>query len=73
MNEPRCWLCNRKMKLYREREHWRLWCSPCAASYIGMKSENKDAFLLSYARFYAEKRGNGQMLLSLQFDTEVNA
>ena len=66
MSGERCWLCNRKMQLFHERGHWRLWCSPCAASYTSAKGEDKDRFLSAYARFCAEKRGNGQ--LSMRFE-----
>lgn len=57
MSAQRCWLCNRKMELFRNGNGWRLWCSPCAATYMDVKGEPKDEFLAAYARFYAEKRG----------------
>ena len=60
---PRCWICNRRMELFRENGKYRLWCSPCAASYFCTEHMGRDAFLAGYAAFYAEKRGNGQQAL----------
>lgn len=68
MTAPHCWLCNRKMQLFHERGYWRLWCSPCAASYICTRHVGRDAFLAGYAAFYAEKRGDGQLQLTLEVD-----
>ena len=63
MAEPRCWICNRKMRLNHKKTGWWLHCGPCAATYMDVIDEPKDRFLESYDRFYREKRGNGQMSL----------
>lgn len=62
MAEPRCWLCNRKMKLERDKDGFWLHCGPCAATYMeGEVKRTRDEFLACYDMFYREKRCDGQI------------
>ena len=66
MAAPRCWICNRKMKLNSPRDGYWLHCGPCAATYMDVKGMSKDEFLACYDRFYREKRGDGQMVIRFE-------
>ncbi len=68
MSAPRCWICNRKMRLNRNKDGWWLHCGPCAATYMDVHGWPKGRFLAGYDMFYREKRGDNQLSL---FD-EVN-
>lgn len=64
--EPRCWICNRKMKLNGRRGDYWLHCGPCAATYMDAQGMGKEEFLACYARFYRKKRNGDQM--EMEFD-----
>ena len=63
MSGPRCWLCNRKMKLNSSKSGYWLHCGPCAATYMDTKGSPMGVFFASYARFYREKRAGNQLAL----------
>jgi len=63
MSAPRCWVCNREMRLNEGKSGYWLHCGPCAATYMDTRNKPKDEFLADYGRFYREQRGNGQLSL----------
>lgn len=66
MSQPRCWLCGRPMKLYKHEHGYRLWCGPCAATYMDTKGRSREEFITCYEKDH----GSGQLSI---FEVEVDA
>ena len=63
MSAPRCWVCNRKMRLNTGKSGYWLHCGSCAATYMDTKGKPRDVFLANYDKYYREQRGDTQLSL----------